>query len=534
VKLESRDVSEDTFLVEFPDAPDSAANRFAVALADRLTRRPRRGLLDAIPGARTLFVVFDPRLERRSTLLDRVRQLAREAEGAPPENRRFRIRVAYGGESGPDLAMLARERGITPDDFARRHAAAEYSVAFLGFSPGFAYLSGLPAELAAPRRASPRPRVPAGSVAVGGPYTAIYPEDTPGGWQLIGRSAVRLFDASARPPALLRPGDRISFEPTSEAELAASFGEAKPAAAERREIAGGDAVFEILEAGLFTTVQGGPRFGLGSSGVPAGGAMDPVSLDHGNARLGNPAGSGALEMTLSGADLLFRSDALVCVTGADMGVRWNRRPATGDRPFRVGAGDRLTFGYASAGARAYLCVAGGLARGRPGEPVRRLVRGDVVLAAPERRAGPGGAGPRDGEPMPGIARPGGEVILSVLPGPQLSDFPGEASDLLFSTAWRISPESDRRGVRLDGPPLPLRMPPDIPPEGTALGGIQVPANGQPIVLGPDRPVTGGYAKIGTVVARDWPLLAQSGPGRTVRFRRAAPGDAGDGANIAAP
>jgi antagonist of KipI len=532
VKLESREVSEDTFLIEFPDAPDSDANRFAVSLADRLTHRSRRGLLDAIPGARTLFVVFDPRLERRGALLDRVRQLAREREGAPPESRRFRIPVAYGGENGPDLALLARERGISPDEFARRHAASEYSVAFIGFSPGFPYLSGLPAELAAPRRSSPRARVPAGSVAVGGAYTAIYPEDTPGGWQLIGRSAVRLFDSAASPPALLRPGDRVSFEPIGEAELAALAGETKKTTA--GTVAVGDALFEVLEAGLFTTVQGGPRFGLGSSGVPAGGAMDPVSLDDGNARVGNPKGSAALEMTFSGAELLFRSDALVCVTGADLGVRWNGQPASRDRPFRVGVGDRLAFGYASAGARAYLCVAGGLARGRPGERVRRLARGDVVLAAPNRRAGPGAAGAPGGAPTSQVALPDGDVILSVLPGPQLSDFPAEALDLLFSTAWTISPESDRRGIRLDGPPLPLRRPPDIPPEGTALGGIQVPANGQPIVLGPDRPVTGGYAKIGTVVARDWPLLAQSGPGRTLRFRRAAPGDTSEGTNIAAP
>jgi allophanate hydrolase subunit 2 len=128
----------------------------------------------------------------------------------------------------------------------------------------------------------------------------------------------------------------------------------------------------------------------------------------------------------------------------------------------------------------------------------------------------------------------GEVILSVLPGPQLSDFPAEAAELLFTSAWTISAESDRRGVRLNGPSLPLLRAPDIPPEGTALGSIQVPANGQPIVLGPDRPVTGGYVKIGTVVAADWPLLAQAGPGSTIRFRRAAFADSDEGANIAAP
>jgi allophanate hydrolase subunit 2 len=106
----------------------------------------------------------------------------------------------------------------------------------------------------------------------------------------------------------------------------------------------------------------------------------------------------------------------------------------------------------------------------------------------------------------------------VLPGPQAGFFPGGAAESLFSGTYRVSPASDRRGIRLDGPPLELRRPSDIPPEGTALGAIQVPASGLPIVLGPDRPVTGGYAKIGTVSASDWPLLAQATPGTAVRFR----------------
>jgi antagonist of KipI len=529
VKLESRDVSEDTFLVEFPEAPDSDANRFAVALADRLGRHSPRGLLDAIPGARTLFVVFDPRLERRVSVLAHLRRLAREKEAAAPERRRFRIPVAYGGESGPDLPSLARERGISPEELGRRHAAAEYTVAFLGFSPGFAYLSGLPPELAAPRRTSPRPRVPAGSVAIGGAYTAIYPDETPGGWTLIGRSAVRLFDAAARPPALLRPGDRVSFEAIGDAELGALRSAAKTGAAPE-ETPEGEPIFEILTPGLFTTVQGAARFGLGASGVAAGGAMDPVALARGNALVGNRSGGAALEMTLSGPELLFQRGAVVCVLGAEMAGRRNGRAVALGEPFSVGAGDRVAFGYASRGARAYLCVAGGLRQGRPGERVSRLAKGDVVFGARSKRAAAasGARAPSD------FALPEGDVILSILPGPQLPDFPTGASDVLFSSAWTISAESDRRGIRLDGPSLPLLRPPDIPPEGTALGAIQVPANGQPIVLGPDRPVTGGYAKIGTIVARDWPLLAQAAPGSTIRFRRAAFADNDEGTNIAAP
>ena len=123
------------------------------------------------------------------------------------------IAVAYGGAAGPDLPALARQAGLAVDDYVDRHAAVVYAVAFLGFQPGFPYLRGLPSALHAGRRASPRLRVPAGSVAIGGAYAGIYPAAGPGGWQLIGHADAVLFDAAREAPALLRPGDRVRFVP---------------------------------------------------------------------------------------------------------------------------------------------------------------------------------------------------------------------------------------------------------------------------------------------------------------------------------
>ena len=124
------------------------------------------------------------------------------------------LRVEYGGAAGPDLADAAARAGLHPDDYINSHTAAEYRVAFLGFQPGFPYLRGLPPALQSPRRATPRTRVAAGSIAVGGAYTGIYPADGPGGWQLIGRTDARLFDPMREPPCLLMPGDRVRFIPT--------------------------------------------------------------------------------------------------------------------------------------------------------------------------------------------------------------------------------------------------------------------------------------------------------------------------------
>ena len=127
------------------------------------------------------------------------------------EPRRLEIPVKYGGECGPDLEDVARHTGLSPAEVVRLHASAEYLVYFLGFSPGFPYLGGLPPQLATPRLSAPRKKVSAGSVAIGGSQTGIYSVDTPGGWRIIGRTSVCLFDAGANPPALLRAGDYIRF-----------------------------------------------------------------------------------------------------------------------------------------------------------------------------------------------------------------------------------------------------------------------------------------------------------------------------------
>jgi KipI family sensor histidine kinase inhibitor len=123
------------------------------------------------------------------------------------------IVVEYGGDAGPDLAPLAELAGMDASTYIRIHAGVEYTVAFLGFQPGFPYLRGLPRVLHAPRRTSPRAEVAAGSVAIGGPYTGIYPAKGPGGWRVIGRTAIPLFEPEREAPALLMPGDRVRFVP---------------------------------------------------------------------------------------------------------------------------------------------------------------------------------------------------------------------------------------------------------------------------------------------------------------------------------
>lgn len=163
------------------------------------------GVTDVVPGETTVLVVASDGLE----LVER-RLRSLEPGAAGPPGREVEIPAVY---DGADLAEVAELTGLTVDEVVARHSAAEYTVAYLGFSPGFAYLTGLDPVLQVPRRENPRTSVPAGSVAIAGPYTAVYPSPSPGGWRLLGRTALVLWDVRRDPPALLGPGDRVRFVP---------------------------------------------------------------------------------------------------------------------------------------------------------------------------------------------------------------------------------------------------------------------------------------------------------------------------------
>lgn len=195
------------------------------AACERLGRAAIPGLLDVTPARETLLLAFDMRAADAAALAEaRVCESLRgmTLEGDRRDTRApIDIPVCYGGEFGPDLESLASMHGMAAEDAARAHASATYTVEFIGFSPGFPYLVGLPANLATPRLAKPRPRVAPGSVAIADDRTGIYPSATPGGWRVIGRTPLRLFDPTREAPSLLRAGDRVRFAPISEAEFRA-------------------------------------------------------------------------------------------------------------------------------------------------------------------------------------------------------------------------------------------------------------------------------------------------------------------------
>lgn len=201
-----------SFLVELGDEISPELNRRIRALAYGLNRRRLGGVVELLPGYTSLLVVFDPLALSLSALRTLVTQLAQNPdEDRIPEAKTINVPVVYGGEYGPDLEWVAGYHRLTPNEVVRHHTAAVYQVYMIGFTPGYPYMGEVAPEIVTPRRDTPRTHVPKGSVGIAQKQTGIYPVESPGGWQIIGRTPLVLFDPQAQPPTLLEAGDRVTF-----------------------------------------------------------------------------------------------------------------------------------------------------------------------------------------------------------------------------------------------------------------------------------------------------------------------------------
>ncbi len=222
---------EQGLVIEFASRIDPAVNARVHRLAKRIAANGISGVIEVVPTYRSLLVYFDPLTVSRTTLGERIGALAGEEENtaAGASARVVEIPVGYGGDLGPDLEFVASHTGLSQDEVVAIHTSVPYLVYMLGFTPGFPYLGGMSERIAAPRLEKPRTAIPGGSVGIAGSQTGIYPVTSPGGWQIIGRTPVRLFDPQAASPFLFAAGDYLQFRAVTAAEYAAI----------EREVAGG-------------------------------------------------------------------------------------------------------------------------------------------------------------------------------------------------------------------------------------------------------------------------------------------------------
>jgi KipI family sensor histidine kinase inhibitor len=205
-------LGEGALLVKMGAGMDLSLNQQVHALASALRTNLRKEVLDLVPGYNTLLITFDPECAREDVLREWILEAMRLLPENPMEaGKRVEVPTVYGGEYGPDLDFVSNHCRMNSDEVIRLHCKVEYPVYFIGFLPGFPYLGGLDSKIGAPRLETPRQQIPAGSVGIAGMQTGIYPLESPGGWRLIGRTPLKLFDPSQNPPVLLQPGDRVRF-----------------------------------------------------------------------------------------------------------------------------------------------------------------------------------------------------------------------------------------------------------------------------------------------------------------------------------
>lgn len=504
-------------VLAFSGPVDAAMASRVHALATEIGRHPPAGVVDIVPAFTSVAVFYDiARIGSFAALGAALQRLAERADAAVVSDAapRVDVPVCYGGEFGPDLGEVAALHGLTPEQVIELHAGGDYLVHAIGFVPGFPYLGGLPAKIATPRRATPRPQVPAGSIGIGGAQTGIYPLATPGGWNLIGRTPVRLFDFARVPAGRLHAGDRVRFLPISPPEYRRQEAEAENNL--RAAPSPGPAAIEVVQAGMLTTVQDLGRRGHRAQGVPLSGAADAFALRLANLLVGNADDAAGLEFTLVGAHLRFLRDAVIALGGAEFPgfPRWH--------PLNITAGTELKFGRARAGCRGYLAVAGGVdvpavlgsrstyARAGLGGFGGRPLRDGDRLVVPETNRRPHGRWHIDERILPEYSP---SPVVRFIPGSQAEEF----DPAVWRTRFTVTPQSDRMGVRLCGVRVTRNSTADLLSTAVAPGTIQAPPDGQPIVLLAEAQTLGGYPQVGHVIAVDLPLVAQLRPGDTVQF-----------------
>lgn len=483
------------------------------------------GVVERIPGARTVLVRFDP---LRVSAADLASVLAATETGTAhlPGTGEVIVPVRYDGE---DLGETASLLGVSAEELVNRHLAADWRVAFSGFAPGFGYVVSSDPLFDVPRRSSPRTRVPAGSVALAGPFTGVYPRESPGGWQLIGRTDAVMWDIDRDPPALLSPGTTVRFEQVR-ARARLSVADRRDAAETEehgRATSTRTPAVEVVRPSLQLLVQDAGRPGYAALGVSASGVADRRAMRDANRAVGNETTAAVLE-SVGGAVLRFRGAGVAAVTGAVGALTLAEaggavRGVVHGEPFATVDGDELALGHPDRGLRYVIAVRGGLdaepALGsRAADTLAGL--GPAVLATgaviPVGDAAPH---PVEPEAVPRDLPGAGDLVdLEVTLGPRDDWFTAAALETLSGQEWTVTPRSDRVGIRLQGDvPLERSVVGELPSEGAVTGAIQVPPDGQPVLFLPDHPLTGGYPIIGALTDHSLDLAGQLAPGVRLRF-----------------
>jgi KipI family sensor histidine kinase inhibitor len=435
--------------------------------------------------------------------------------------RLIRVPACYEEPFALDLDWIAVRSKLSKGEVIRIHSQKVYTCMMLGFSPGFVYLDDVDPVIACPRLETPRLKVPSGSVGIGGEQTGIYGVEGPGGWRIVGRTPLTTFNPYVDPPTLVAPGDKVKFEPISTKEfeyIKSSF--RKPSFEHK-----GIPIFEVHQPGVLTTIQDRGRTNHRHYGVPRSGGLDPLSQSQANYIIGNTAEDPTLEVIGGHFKAVALSASVVCVTGAKVGLTLDGKVMPSYEAISLERGNEIALGGPSQGFINYISVAGGfegefildsystcLKGGFGGYGGRTLKSGDVLYALrlPEQ------VQPITVSEGRRVQLPSNGITMQVVPG-SVEGYRQTWLDFI-SSKFLVTSASDRMGCRLRGTSRLTAEQGALLTYPTYPGYVQLPPDGDPIVLQQDCQTTGGYMLLAYVPPYEMCKFSQAKPGATISFR----------------
>lgn len=541
--------SEDSLQIQFEQkiCPEVNSRISAFVKTFEYIAKDIAGVLEIVPTYCSVSIYFDEAICQISLLKDLAQKALQKSEEEKTEStdsaRTITIPVCYEDqEFAPDLEKVALHAKLSKEEVIKLHSSSDYLIYMMGFLPGFPYLGGMNPRLETPRLETPRTKIPAGSVAIGGAQTGLYPVESPGGWNIIGRTPLRLFDVKRKPFFLYEAGDKISFLPITREEfenfdeslwLAQVAGKSEASietyddASDSKEVYECGGGIKILEPGLLTSIQDSGITGFQKYGIGQSGAMDQISFALANQICGNEKNAACLETTLAGPSIRFVTACDFAITGAvfenatlyGMRIEMNKK-------ISAKAGSLLSCGFASKGLRSYIAFSGGLLvpkvfgssstnlKSKIGGYMGRKLLADDQLAIGMNKKNP--LLVPDNKSTEGFTENKDVLLLDCIKSSQFDFFQEKIVKKFTDSIYTVSAESDRMGIRFTGPGLECGKT-DIISDAIPFGAVQITSAGLPVVMAADRQTTGGYAKIACVTKASMCRLAQALPGTKVRF-----------------
>jgi KipI family sensor histidine kinase inhibitor len=542
-------LSESAVLLLFGNTIDQATHQQIIQTKHLLEQNPFTGLVEIAPAYTSLTIYYNPaHIERgkdQLSIYETVKKTVSkilENNGSSTLHTKptvIEIPVCYDEEFGIDLQELSESLQLSKEDIIHLHSKDLYKVFMMGFTPGFAYMGKLNGQLFTSRKSQPRLQVPPGSVAIAGNQTGVYPLQTPGGWNIIGRTPLQLFNKEKQNPFLLKTGDSVKFIPVTKEEFESTFRLTSPSDRihfdKNQQTGTPDGIINIQQCGFLTTIQDTGRTGFLQYGVSKGGAMDVYSSQLANALVGNNLNEAVIEITQSPHRFQFTSDTMVVFTGGGLQPVINQQPIPFHQAVLIRQHCTVEMKQQIPGFRLYMAVAGGLhaetfansastdlltkAGGYNG---RCLQKGDQLILKNKLSAAQ--------KKLFNVLQKGANIklnhevkdshtdIIRAIEGVELNFLSNSSKQIISSSHFTISMQSNRMGYRLQGELLQTVQPCEIISSAVTQGTVQLTPSGEMILLMADAQTVGGYPRIMQVCATDLSLLAQKKPGDQIQFQ----------------